>query len=83
MINDCSRGRKLQIVLELQCAFWRPVPHAATVRRVIPGSDPQLVLDVAGRLVVSTHVADPPPTGVVRFDIDRPLVFDASGRRLA
>ena len=34
MINDCSRGRKLQIVLELQCAFWRPVPHAATVRRL-------------------------------------------------
>ena len=57
--------------------------HRAVVSRVIPGSDPRLLLELAGHVVVSTRVGEQQPDDEIRVDLDRPFVFDSTGSRLA
>ena len=57
--------------------------HEAVVRRTVPGSNPRLLLTVAGHLVASSQLTDAPAAETIRIDLDHPFVFDATGRRLA
>ncbi len=75
-----------RVTIGLRSSAIVPSPtgaHRAVVNRVIPGSDPRLMLELGGHVVISTHVDEQQPDDEIRVDLDRPFVFDAAGSRLA
>lgn len=78
------RGRRVSIGTRSDAVVPSPTgAHRATVRRVVPGSDPRLVLELAGHLVLSTRVDGQSVGEELRVDLVEPFVFDEDGVRVA
>ncbi|MEM1332960.1 MAG: ABC transporter ATP-binding protein [Actinomycetota bacterium] len=79
-----SDGRRLQLGVRTEHVIpgERGV-HDARVRRVIPGSDPRAVLELAGCTVMTAVPLTAPAGSSLRVDLVGQFVFDERGRRIA